>query len=186
MTKTELRQLYKSKRQSLSDEEIDRLSKQILENFKSKFSFEHKPISIFLPIERFKEVNTWGFLKNYSAYYYLPVVKSNGLVHVKYESSAQLKITDWGILEPQFGQQTKPNLFDIVLVPLLAYDQYGNRVGYGKGLYDGFLKNCHSHCLFIGLSFFEPEAQAIETIPSDIRLHYCITPNGIHHFGTPN
>jgi 5-formyltetrahydrofolate cyclo-ligase len=182
MIKSELRKLYKAKRQALSDDEIGQLSLRIFEQFKSHFDFEGKSISVFLPIERFREVNTWEFINNYPAHYYLPVVKPSELVHVKFESMAQLKRTDWGILEPQFGHQAPASLFDAVLVPLLAYDKKGNRVGYGKGFYDGFLKNCHPSCLFIGLSFFEPEENMIETIPSDIRLHYCISPSKLYQF----
>ena len=182
MTKTELRKIYKQKRQVLSTKDITELSELIFDNFKSNFNFEGKAISIFLPIDRFKEINTWELINNYSESYYLPVVKQNSLVHVKFESLTQLKLTDWGILEPQFGEQVNPELLDVVLIPLLAYDTNGNRVGYGKGFYDGFLKDCHPNCLFIGLSYFEPESDDIETIPTDIRLHYCITPNTIHKF----
>jgi len=93
-----------------------------------------------------------------------------------------LKQSDWGILEPTFGTTKTADLFDLVLVPLLAYDIEGNRVGYGKGFYDGFLKSCKPDCQFIGLSYFEPEENPIDTIPSDIRLHYCITPKRILQF----
>lgn len=182
MNKTELRTIYKQKRKALSDDEIENLSVDIYEQFKANFNFKGKSISIFLPIERFKEVNTWEFLNNYSAHYFLPVVKPDGLVHVKFESLAQLKRTDWGILEPQFGHEAPANLFEAVLVPLLAYDKQGNRVGYGKGFYDGFLKDCHPNCVLIGLSYFEPEENLIDTIPTDIPLHYCVTPRGIYDF----
>ncbi|MFK8045104.1 MAG: 5-formyltetrahydrofolate cyclo-ligase [Crocinitomicaceae bacterium] len=182
MTKEKLRQKYKAKRQKLSDADVCKLSQQIFENFRASFNFEGKSISIFVPIERFKEVNTWEFLNNYSANYFLPVVNPNGLQHVKFESIEQLQETDWGILEPNYGETATAKLFDLVIVPLLAYDADGNRVGYGKGFYDSFLKNCASHCQFIGLSYFEPEQNSIATIPSDIRLHYCITPKKVHQF----
>lgn len=182
MTKTELRKFYKEKRKALSTDDIAKFSAQIFEKFKTNFNYENKALSIFLPIERFREVNTWEFINEYKAQYYLPVVKPSGLAHIKFESLAQLKRTDWGILEPQFGHEVPPSLFDAVIVPLLAFDQNGNRVGYGKGFYDGFLKDCNPDCQFIGVSFFEPEKNNITTIPTDIRLHYCITPNKVFQF----
>ena len=47
---------------------------------------------------------------------------------------------------------------EVVFVPLVAFDETGNRVGYGKGFYDEFLKNCSKDTIKIGLSFFEAEA----------------------------
>jgi len=55
-------------------------------------------------------------------------------------------------------------------------------VGYGKGFYDDFLKNCSKDTLKIGLSFFEAEA-VIEDIEShDMPLDYCVTPKKIYAF----
>lgn len=182
MTKSKLRQHYKKQRKNLSTNTINDWSDKIFNLFLSHFTDSLDHISLFLPIEQFKEVNTWPFLEKYHANFYLPVVDNNGLTHIQYESRQQLSLSDWGILEPTYGTKVNANLFDIVLVPLLAYDFKGNRVGYGKGFYDGFLKNCKSNCIFIGLSFFEPEEQLIETIPSDIQLNYCITPEKVYHF----
>jgi len=59
---------------------------------------------------------------------------------------------------------------------------HGNRVGYGKGFYDEFLKDCSNDTIKIGLSFFEAEA-TIDGIEShDISLDYCITPQKVYTF----
>ncbi len=186
MTKSELRVLYKKKRLTLSDEAVQTLSQQIFETFKNQFDITGKSVSIFLPIEHFKEVNTWYFLESYEADYYLPVVRGDHLVHIKYDTKEQLKPSEWGILEPQYGSPVEPSLFDAVMIPLLAYDLDGNRIGYGKGFYDSFLQYCKPDCQFIGLSYYEPEQQRFDTIPSDIKLHYCVTPQKVHNFGTLN
>jgi 5-formyltetrahydrofolate cyclo-ligase len=89
----------------------------------------------------------------------------------------------WGIPEPVDGEKCFPEVFDFVFVPLLVCDQYGNRIGYGKGFYDAFLKKCKKSCKFIGLSHFELEQERIEDIlETDIPLHYCITPTKVHSF----
>ena len=182
MTKSELRRLYKQKRAALSDHDSEQFSVQIFNNFKERFNLHGKQISIFLPIKRLKEINTWHFLNGYEANYYLPVVKTDKLVHIKYETQNQLEESEWGIPEPTYGQEASPHLFDAVLIPLLAYDYKGNRIGYGKGFYDSFIKDCREDCQLIGLSFFEPEPQKIEIIPSDIPIQYCVTPKKIHDF----
>ena len=71
---------------------------------------------------------------------------------------------------------------EVVFVPLLAYDQNGNRVGYGKGFYDKFLSKCNPETIKIGLSFFEPEETIEDISVTDIKLDFCITPNGIISF----
>ena len=55
-------------------------------------------------------------------------------------------------------------------------------MGYGKGFYDEFLKDCSNDTIKIGLSFFEAEA-TIDGIEShDISLDYCITPQKVYTF----
>ena len=63
------------------------------------------------------------------------------------------------------------------MVPLLAYDKTGHRVGYGKGYYDRFLKETRPDCLKIGLSAFQAEAEIPDTHEGDVRLDMCLTPH---------
>ena len=68
-----------------------------------------------------------------------------------------------------------------VFVPLLAFDESGSRIGYGKGFYDRFLSKCRPDSVKIGLSFFQSEPKIIhENI--DFPLDYCITPKKIYTF----
>ncbi len=180
--KQALRQKYKTLRAQLTEKEIENLSKKIAKNLISQFDLEGKNVSIFLPIKKFNEVNTWHIINQVKANFYLPVVKGKVLKHIKYKNKEQLKLSDWGILEPIDGETILPNQIDIVIVPMLAYDIKGNRVGYGAGFYDGFLKDCQPNCQFIGVSFFEPESQLIETYPTDIPLQFVVTPNLVHKF----
>ena len=180
--KDELRKKYKSLRKNLSGFQKNTYSKTIFNKCVSQFKLENKNISVFIPITKFNEIDTWYFLNNLNAKFYLPVVQSKILKHIKYENRTQLKMSEWGILEPKHGEEVNPNSFDFVIVPLLAYDLKGNRVGYGAGFYDTFLKDCNPNCVFIGVSFFESELELIETYSADIPLHYCITPNKVYQF----
>ena len=66
---------------------------------------------------------------------------------------------------------------------LVAFDEMGNRVGYGKGFYDGFLNKCRKGTLKIGLSFFGAEPKLITDVhKNDVKLDYCITPEKIYTF----
>jgi 5-formyltetrahydrofolate cyclo-ligase len=92
-----------------------------------------------------------------------------------------IKPNIWSIPEPEGGVQIQDNQIEVVFVPLLAFDIKGHRVGYGKGFYDIFLKNC-PNAIKIGLSFFEAETTLEDQKAYDIPLDYCITPNQIYHF----
>lgn len=177
-----LRQKYKQLRADLTQQQVEDKSMKIAEQLIEHFTLTHKNISIFLPIKKFNEVNTWHLIKKVQANFYLPVVTQHHLKHIKYENQSQLKCSSWGIEEPTYGEEISAHKFDVVIVPLLAYDVKGNRVGYGAGFYDGFLKDCHPNCKFIGVSFFNPESNVFETYPTDIPLHYCVTPSKVITF----
>ena len=70
----------------------------------------------------------------------------------------------------------------MVLVPLLNFDEEGNRVGYGKGYYDRFLAHCRPDCIKVGFSYFEPLDSIDDVHEYDIKLDYGITPGGIFVF----
>lgn len=180
--KKELRSYYKKQRQAFSEEDIQRMSEAILLQVQSHFDLTDKNISLFLPIQKHKEINTFPFLETIKAHFYLPLVKGEDLEHILYESKDQLKISKWGIPEPAYGEPISANLLDVVFVPLLAFDQLGHRIGYGAGFYDRFLAQCSPHCQFIGLSFFEVHPELFETYPTDIPLDFCITPKKIYTF----
>lgn len=73
------------------------------------------------------------------------------------------------------------NKIDLVIVPLLAFDLDGNRVGYGKGYYDKFLQNCEN-ALKIGICLEKPLLKILDINEYDIKLDYCITPEKIYSF----
>jgi 5-formyltetrahydrofolate cyclo-ligase len=183
MKKKELRTIYKQKRKELTSEQREEMSRRIADRLISKFDISGYNVSIFLPITRLMEINTWHIIENIQANFILPVVKEHDeLIHVLYENEAQLKVSDWGIPEPTKGEQVKPEAIDMVLVPLLVCDESGNRVGYGKGFYDRFLADCSEDCIFIGLSYFDVVEEIQDANANDIPLHFCVTPERLISF----
>ena len=82
---------------------------------------------------------------------------------------------------PDSIEQIIIDQIDIIIIPLLGYDTHGNRIGYGKGIYDKTLAQCNKSCKKIGLSFFEPE-QEIPFDLHDIKLDFCQTPTSLYNF----
>lgn len=83
----------------------------------------------------------------------------------------------YGIMEPL--REGLPVLdakeIDRVIVPGVAFDLYGSRIGYGAGYYDIFLKKTRSDCLKIGLAFEEQVVERIPADPEDIPMDIIIT-----------
>lgn len=184
MTKKQIREKYKQLRKSLSNK--DELSEQILNRLQDHFTIQNKRLSVFVPIENLNEIDTWKLLNQSEneLYFCLPKMDPNSkeLTHFLYESPEQLERNTWGILEPKDGKKIETDQLDIILVPLLAYDLMGNRIGYGGGYYDRFLAQCRTDAVKIGLSFFEPENSLPELEPTDIPLDFCINPRKIYEF----
>ena len=70
----------------------------------------------------------------------IPKINGFNLKHYIYENNLSIKKNHLGIPEPSNGNHAKINLIEVVFVPLIVSDKFGNRVGYGKGYYDRFLK----------------------------------------------
>jgi 5-formyltetrahydrofolate cyclo-ligase len=187
MTKSTLRKKYLEKRKQLAPGQLQQYSEKICDLVFTHFQLENKCVSIFLPIERQQEINTysiWEKAIEFGAKVAVPKANFETLEmkHILFENVEQLELSSWGIPEPNKGKIISPEKFDYVFVPLLTVDLKGNRVGYGKGFYDRFLKKCSPHCQFIGLYLFDLEDHIEDVLPTDIRLNACINPEGLHRF----
>lgn len=185
MTKAQARKIYLAKRKALSQGERDMLNQHIYHNFfiNPALSFV-RTLHIFLSMERTLEPDTWGLIDRLRREMpfirlVIPRIAENGeLDHVYFEGLHQLKQSAFGIMEPVQGIPAEVTKIDFVLVPLLAVDRNGNRVGYGKGHYDRFLKECRADCTKAGISFFPPTEIFTDVEPHDVPLDLCFTPDG--------
>lgn len=196
MNKSDLRQQFLQKRKALSPAEVNRRSELITAHFfeflgRNKLANAPGTIHTFLPIQRQNEVDTWLIIHGlWESYYHLNVavsvtdVSENILRHYSLFPQTMLIENRWGIPEP-VSNDLHPQLpgdFDIVLVPLLAFDQQGQRIGYGGGYYDRFLAECRPDCIKVGLSLFEPIERIDNIELTDVRLNICITSQQIYVF----
>lgn len=188
MNKDELRKHYLAKRISLTEREHRALNEKIVERFFHDVELSSiKILHLFLPIESKRELNTWPIIERLQKtlphiQLVLPRVRENEMDSILFEGPTQLIKTKWGMVEPKEGKPVNPWDIDLILVPLLAVDKQGHRVGYGKGFYDRFLKSCRPDCIKVGVSFFEPEALIQEKLEADVILNRCITPTKTHQF----
>ena len=184
MLKGELRKVYKLKRSSLTNTEI--LSLEIANKTLEIDIWNLQNYHVFFPIEKHKEVDSkliiqiaQGKDKNVI----LPKLnlESKTIDSFLLTDSTPLKTNHLGISEPFNGIQINNNQIDLVFVPLLVFDNFGHRVGYGGGYYDKFLSKC-PRAIKVGLSYFDPINKIEDINSKDIKLDYCITPNKVYKF----
>lgn len=193
MTKAELRVLYKRKRAKLTAKEVAAIHGGILDQL---FNMDWKGtayLHTFLPIARHKEPDMWPFIAHMQiAHPEIQLVVSRSepvhatMQHFLLTDEMEWGESVWGIVEPVAGKPVAESLLDAVLVPLLAVDKIGNRVGYGKGYYDRFLALCRPDCRKIGVSLFDPVEEEIEDInPLDVPLDLIVTPSNRYVVRSP-
>ena len=92
----------------------------------------------------------------------------------KWSTNYPLAINKFGIPEPISKMVKYP---DILLVPLVAFDKNYNRIGYGGGFYDRYIKKVKKSkkVLTIGFAYFFQKVKKIPTNKYDIRLDFIIT-----------
>jgi 5-formyltetrahydrofolate cyclo-ligase len=88
-----------------------------------------------------------------------------------------LEMGNYNILEPREEclRPVPPDQIDVILMPGVAFDITGGRLGYGGGYYDRFLEKCGSHCTLIALAF---ELQVVDHVPCadhDHHIHKIVT-----------
>ena len=185
LSKIEAREKYRNLRKQLTEPEILEMSVEIANNLLKFKIWELKTFHLFMTINEKKEVDTkpiFDLLIGKGKEIVIPKINinTNTLDSYIFDEKTVFKISNLRIPEPKDGIVFNGKI-DVVIMPLLAYDLDGNRIGYGKGFYDNFISNLKSPPLKIGISYFSPE-KSLECNNHDINLDYCITPNKIFSF----
>ena len=190
MQKRELRQQMQQKRAHYTAAELQEWSSRITGHFFDHFTLaDYKTIHVFLPILRKKEIDTWQIIRQLQMNYphiRIAVSVSNTvdctLDHFWLKPETKLQENKWCIPEPVQAEGIAVADIDMVLVPLLAFDRQGHRVGYGKGFYDRFLASCRPGTVKIGLSLESVGKQVADVHEGDVVLDYVITPAAVIAF----
>jgi 5-formyltetrahydrofolate cyclo-ligase len=110
----------------------------------------------------------------------LPVMQGKGkpLIFRAWAPGDAMDTAVWGIAEPKADKPTLEP--DILLVPLLAFDAEGRRLGYGGGFYDRTIRALRERkpVSAIGIAFDEQRVDAVPHLDYDERLDWVLTPSG--------
>lgn len=182
--KKELRRIFLKTRSELAAEDIIEKSAKIMSRLFSLSEFRGAKTIMFY-VDAGNEVKTRdGITKALSEgkRVVVPKVKKGyGLLAIEIKSLDELSPGTFGILEPAGEKGISPEEIDLVVVPGVAFDKKGNRMGYGAGYYDSFLPKLRPEVKKVAVAF---EIQVTDSLPAeehDVKMDLIITENTIYN-----
>jgi 5-formyltetrahydrofolate cyclo-ligase len=170
LTKKQIRSKILLRLKSQKEDDRDRKSKRILKKlFRASIFKKAKTVMFYIAFDG--EVKTEEMIvkaKEFGKIVTVPVCKENRISIspcILDESGGPFKKGPYGVCEPAVKNHISPNDLDLVIVPGVAFDQKGNRLGRGRGCYDRFLARLPSGIPSIGLAF---DFQILPDIPSKV------------------
>ena len=185
--KKALRQMMLSKRGSLSSEERMVKSNAIAARLEGMPELGNaKTVMLYASFR--SEVDTGALIswcRGQGKRVALPKVTGAGTMEAFLvgDPRVDLEAGVWGIPEPTSGlERVEPSEIDIVIVPGVAFDLHGGRLGYGGGYYDTYLPCVGPDRLLVGIAY---RSQVVECVPMgrhDLRMDVLVMEDGVHRF----
>jgi len=184
--KDQIRQRMLEMRKMMSPEEVAQKSEQIQRRlFNTTYYQSSRTIMTYVDFQH--EVETRSIINRAIGEGKIIAVPLTGpnitLVPVKIESLDDLEAGSRGILEPKKSEIMDVKKLDLVLMPGVAFDRSGNRLGYGLAYYDRFLKQLSPATMIVALAY---SFQVVQTLPfeeHDQKVNLIVTENEIIRCG---
>jgi 5-formyltetrahydrofolate cyclo-ligase len=183
--KHQIRQELREKRKALTPDLYAKKSKAIREKLENLPQFKDaKKVMAYVSTE--EEVDTRDLIKDCFAKgqtVYIPKVDRNELKIIAVKKWEVLEPGTFSILEPMMNsaEEANPEDLDLILVPGIAFDKRGHRLGHGHGFYDRTLKK--TRAFKVGLAFDEQIVDEIPNEEHDVPVDLIITDSSLI---TPN
>ncbi|MFT7301015.1 MAG: 5-formyltetrahydrofolate cyclo-ligase [Porticoccus sp.] len=186
-----IRQLMRERRRALPPLQQDAASAGLAQQFSNISAFRNSNrIAFYLASDG--EIDpqlAMGIAEAAGKECYLPVLhplKLNRLYFVRYCQGDPLSINRFGIEEPHLQSRriVPPLGLDLILLPLVAFDRHGNRLGMGGGFYDRTLATQQHLTRLIGLAHSWQETDSIQPQPWDVGLRTIVTESNVIHCPT--
>jgi len=154
----------------------------LIKLIKSKFRRKNLNLALYYPSNF--ELNVLKFFENEymkNQNVLIPVIENkNNMNFYSWKKNQPLFINRFGILEPE---KTKMKIPNFMLIPILAFDKYKYRLGYGKGFYDRYLNkylNKFQNIVTVGVAFSFQKHHKLPRDKNDVKLNYILTEKGIY------
>ncbi len=180
MDKSDFRKSLRARRKSLSQADIAQASQQMCENLIQLPQLaDSKHIALYCPFAG--EINPLAILNKLTEKcFYLPVVGDNFTMDFRpFADEADCNLNKYGILEPKSQHSIDPLELDLVIVPLVGFDQQRHRLGMGGGYYDRAFANRTTTPILIGVAYHWQQIDDIQAEPWDVDLDAIVTDKGI-------
>lgn len=177
MEKRDIRRKMKTLRTMLSDIEKQTAAAEVFERLEKTAAFlmaDHILMYHSLP----DELSTTGFLSKWGSKkkFYLPRVNGVNLDILPYDKS-RLELGAFHIEEPVGDDLADPEMIELIVVPGVAYDRAGNRLGRGKGFYDRLLAT--TKAVRIGVAYDFQLVDELPVEPHDVKMDCVITQSSV-------
>ncbi len=185
-TKKQFRDTMKKRRSVLSPEEVGARSEHVIARLAGQEAYR-RAVCLASYVSVKNEVRTHSLIESAlgsGKRVAVPVALPNRvLVHREIRGLAELEPSTLGLMEPsgETGSVVSPGALEVVVVPGLAFDRTGNRIGFGAGYYDRFLSL--TPAIKIGLAFDFQLVDRLPACPRDISMDLVITESEIHKTG---
>ena len=175
--KQELRKMMLEKRCGLSKEEVDAGGVRLLQSLQEEGCLENVKTA-FVYVGAKNEVSTLhllSYLLKNGVRVCVPKTYPNGYMEAweVHDLGQDCSLGKFGILEPTTGVLVPVNQIDLAIVPGVAFDKKGNRIGYGAGYYDRFLKKGNA-IKKIGVCYTFQMVEMLESEATDIPMDVVI------------
>lgn len=168
-------------RNKLSVEEVCLLSEKIFNNLRNH-SFFCNSAHVMVYLDFKNEVKTDSIINyclenNKKVYIPICIPETHELCISRITSLKELQSGHFGIREPkaEYIRLSDSSLVDLVLVPGVVFDSSGNRIGFGAGYYDRFMRRLESGVIKVGLAYAFQIADSIPSDEYDIPMDYIVT-----------
>ena len=179
MTKAEIREQIAKRKKTLTAQHLKTLSVAIVEKLQTLESFRAaRTIGAYMPLA--DEVDTTSLFRALEKTFFIPAVDKVSGSYRMARLTPELKKGRFGILEPVVPVFATEDALDLILVPGVAFDRAGRRIGRGGGFYDRLLPQYRAGR--VGLCF---DFQCLEDIPTeqhDIQMNWLVTETRILKF----
>jgi 5-formyltetrahydrofolate cyclo-ligase len=192
-SKQTFRKEFKMKLSKIPHEQILSQSLEVTKKlFEHEWYLKATRVSLFLNMPG--EIDTSLILKDIfhkQKKCFVPICSKDSMEMVElcsWDDFLGLKKNTWGIPEPLANEKRSNALdgrgLDLIIMPGLAFDLDGNRIGYGKGYYDRYLKRSFAHAdqhnlvppVTIAIALSDQICEQVPTDPNDVKPMHIITP----------
>jgi len=187
--RNQARHRIRDKRNAISTKQRNLAESQIAERLLNMESFRRADhISIYLAIDGECSLQKFmAYATRSNKRFYAPVVRDESLRFALLNPDATMRLNRFGIPEPRDSSYIDARSLDLVLTPLVAFDDRGYRLGMGGGYYDQCFKFLKQRTRWfkpklIGVGFELQHIPSIDNEPWDVRLWSAITEKTCRYF----